>query len=103
MSRLLATTVASFIVVVAILWGQQVYSGAALRPRASLVLLAALTVLPCFYADRLRHRLAVTTRTLSASELERLRLARENQESQDRDMIHYATFLNHGKPANSSP
>lgn len=98
MSFLLALSAASFASVVAILWMRQCYRKDRIRPGAAFVVSVAAFLLPCFYADRLRHRLREASAALVASEVERMRWKRENREMVDRDMIHYATLLNFGDP-----
>lgn len=92
-----------FILAVLVAWGRQIYGGRALRPTRSVAFAVTLLLIPCFFADRLRHRLADTTFQLEESESQ-LALAQEkNRDMQDRDMIHYATLMNFGNPPRPRP
>ena len=80
------------------LWKRQRRRGLPLRPPLAVAMTAAFGVLTLFYADRLRHQFADSQTSLMQSETERLRLEKRSQELDDRDAIHYATFLNFGNP-----
>jgi YHS domain-containing protein len=98
LSRGLALATAASFVLVLGLWRRQKRRGLPLRPPVSVAIVAAFALVPLFYADRLRHRLADSQTLLAKTESERLRLEKQGQEFSDRDAIHYATFFNFGNP-----
>ncbi|MFK8113151.1 MAG: hypothetical protein AB8B91_13165 [Rubripirellula sp.] len=60
--------------------------------------LISLLFVPCFWADSLRHRLSASQQAYESAEEQRSNLEELTTQYHDRDLIHYATFLNHGNP-----
>ena len=68
------------------------------RPSLGNAGLFSLLLVPCFYADSLRHKLVDAQHLRETLKEKQTALKIENVLNHDRDLIHYATFLNHGNP-----
>lgn len=73
------------------------------KPSWSTAVLLTLLFIPCYLADDLRHKLNASQTAFTESESQRVRSEELNTEYHDRDLIHYATFLNHGNPPRPRP
>ena len=80
------------------LWWRAWKRGVPLRPSLGVATLLLLVLLPCFYADSLRHDLRQTKQELELASEDLQRVDRAYQDLYDADQIHYATFLNFGDP-----
>lgn len=80
------------------LWWRSRKRGVPRRPSHASAALWMLALLPCFYADSLRHDLRQANQELGLASEDLQRVDRAYQDLYDADQIHYATFLNFGDP-----